>query len=218
MLQLRDEIAPRFKTLKFNDTQTGKTMDYNLYVPEDYDASQSYPLVLFMADASTVGKGVESPLKQGYGGIIWATDESQAFVLVPAFAGPETATNDDWGTTDEVGMALRLLQQVVAQYNIDQNRLYTTGQSMGGMISFYLNATHPDLFAASVFVGSQWDINVLAPLADKTFFYIVSAGDMKASGGIAEVGTMLTEKESPMVKGNLPLICLMQKKNSRYRA
>ena len=198
LLQLRELITPRFQTLKFEDEVTARTMTYNLYIPANYDRSRSYPMVLFMADASTTGKGPEAPLKQGYGGIIWATDESQAkhpcFVLVPAYEGPEIVVNDDWEVTDELDMTLRLLDVVASRYNIDRDRLYTTGQSMGGMISFYLNANHPNLFAASIFVGSQWDINVLEPLAEKKFFYIVSAGDPKASVGMQEVGDMLQEK------------------------
>jgi predicted peptidase len=198
LLQLRELIAPRFQTLKFDDKVTGKTMTYNLYIPADYDQSKSYPLVLFMADGSTTGKGSEAPLKQGYGGIIWATDESQAkhpcFVLVPAYEGPENVVNDKWEVSDEVDMTLRLLNSVVSRYSIDKNRLYTTGQSMGGMMSFYFNANHPDLFAASIFVGSQWDINVLGPLANMKFFYIVSAADPKASVGMRELGAMLKEK------------------------
>lgn len=196
LLSLREKMAPKFQTLEFKDSITGKTMAYNLFVPKDYDATKRYPLVQFIADASTVGKVSEAPLKQGYGGIIWATDESQAanpsFVLVPAFAGPDWAVNDKWETSDEVAIAFRLLNSVISTYNIDKNRIYTTGQSMGGMISFYLNATHPDFFAASIFVGSQWDINVLQPLTKKTFFYIVSAGDEKASNGMKEVGNLLT--------------------------
>ncbi len=199
LLKLRDEIAPKFQTFEFKDEVTGRTMTYNLFIPKDYDETKSYPLVQFIADASTVGKGAEAPLKQGYGGIIWATDESQAenpsFVLVPSFAGPDWAVNDKWETSEEVGIAYRLLNDVVAKYSIDKNRLYTTGQSMGGMISFYLNANYPDLFAASIFVGSQWDINVLQPLANKTFFYIVSAGDEKASNGMQEIGNLLTKNE-----------------------
>lgn len=198
LLRLRAQIAPRFKTLQFHDSVTGKTMAYNLYTPKNYDPKKRYPLVLFMADASTVGKGAAAPLMQGYGGIIWATDESQAkcpsFVLVPAFTGPENVTNDNWGVSDELGIALRLLLQTVAQYSIDPKRLYTTGQSMGGMISFYLNANHPDLFAASLFVGSQWDVKVLTPLAKQSFFYIVSSGDPKASKGMKELGVMLKDK------------------------
>lgn len=198
LLQLRELIAPRFETLKFDDAVTGKTMTYNLYVPAGYVQGKSYPLVLFMADGSTTGKGAEAPLKQGYGGIIWATAESQAklpcFVLVPAYEGPENVVNDAWQVADEVDMTLRLLDTVVSRYGIDKNRLYTTGQSMGGMMSFYFNANHPDLFAASIFVGSQWDIHVLKPLARQKFFYIVSAGDAKASGGMRELGAMLKKQ------------------------
>lgn len=197
LLQLREEIAPKFQTLNFKDSVTGKTMTYNLFIPKNYDKNKNYPLVQFIADASTVGKGVAAPLKQGYGGIIWATDESQvenpSFVLVPSFAGPDWAVNDQWQTSDEVAISFRLLNKVVADYNIDKNRIYTTGQSMGGMISFYLNATHPDFFAASIFVGSQWDISVLKPLTKATFFYIVSAGDEKASKGMKDVGELLSQ-------------------------
>lgn len=197
LLTLRDKIAPKFQTLEFEDSLTGKTMIYNLFTPKDYDENISYPLVQFIADASTVGKGFEAPLKQGYGGIIWATDESQSenpcFVLVPSFLGPERAVNDEWETSDEVDMAYRLLNTVITDYNIDKDRIYTTGQSMGAMISLYFNAMYPNLFAASIFVGGQWDVNVLQPLIEKTFFYIVSAGDQKASNGMREVGDLLTE-------------------------
>ncbi len=196
LLELRDEIASRFQTLDFKDSVTGKTMIYNLFIPEDYDKTKSYPLIQFIADASTVGKGAKAPLMQGYGGIIWATDESQkenpSFVLVPSFAGPDWAVNDKHETSDEVGIAFRLMNSVIKNFSIDKNRIYATGQSMGGMISFYYNATYPDIFAASIYVGSQWDITVLQPLLNDRFFYIVSAGDKKASAGMNEVGNLLT--------------------------
>ena len=197
LLALRAEIAPKFKTFEFKDSETGKVMTYDIFIPENYDSSKSYPLVQFIADASTVGRGAEAPLMQGYGGIIWATEESQkenpAFVLVPTIKGPEWAVNDQWQTSDEVGIAHRLLMDVIATYNVDTNRIYTTGQSMGGMMSFYYNATYPDLFAASIFVSSQWDIKVLQPLVHDKFFYIVAGGDDKASNGMLQVGELLTK-------------------------
>lgn len=61
--------------------------------------------------------------------------------------------------------------------------VYTTGQSMGGMTSFHLNVAYPELFAASLFVGSQWNNEILDVLEEDKFFYIVSAGDDKASTG-----------------------------------
>ncbi|MGL5014277.1 MAG: alpha/beta hydrolase-fold protein [Bacteroidales bacterium] len=197
LLRLREEVAPKFEKLEFTDEVTGRTMKYNLYIPKDYDLGRSFPLVQFIADASTVGKGIEAPLKQGYGGIVWATDESQAehpcFVLVPSFEGPERAVNDQWEITQEVEISYRLLMSIISKYDVDKGRVYTTGQSMGGMISFFLNSQYPDLFAASIFVGSQWDINVLQPLAKSKFIYIVSSGDEKASNGMSQVGEMLTK-------------------------
>ena len=65
---LKNETLKKFKQLTFNDTQTGKTMEYNLLIPEGAEAGQKLPLVLFMADASTVGSGLWSVgvrLRQG---------------------------------------------------------------------------------------------------------------------------------------------------------
>lgn len=185
LLKLRHEIAPRFQVFTFDDSATGRTMTYNLFVPKDYDPAKRYPLVLFMADASTVGKGTIAPLMQGYGGIIWATDESQAehpcIVLVPAYDGPEAATNDRYEVTDEVAVTYRLLRSVVSHYAVDTTRIYATGQSMGGMITFYLNVHYPDLFAASLYVGTHWNFDELKPVIPRQrFFYIASEADKAA--------------------------------------
>ena len=179
------EVAPKFQLLTYEDAETGTTLQYQLYVPENYDENQSYPLIQFIPDSSVVGRGTDAVLTQGWGGLIWATDEEQAkhpaFVVVPVFT--ETIVDDSFNHSEQIEVAVRLIQSLMEQYSIDEDRLYTTGQSMGGMTSFYLNATYPDLFAASLFVGSQWDNSILNALEDDRFFYIVSAGDPKASVG-----------------------------------
>ena len=192
---LKQETLAKFKQLTFNDTLTGKTMEYNLYVPRGINDGKKLPLVLFMADASTVGKEVTAPLTQGYGALEFASDRDQqlhpSFVLVPQYT--DWAVQDDWSTTDEVEMTIRLLQAVCKEYNVDTNRLYTTGQSMGGMMSFYFNITHPDLFAASLFVSSQWDTSRMQDFGKKKFFYIVAGGDQKASGGMKDLARVLND-------------------------
>ena len=192
---LKNETLNKFKQFTFEDAKTGKTMAYNLLVPEGHDGKASYPLVLFMADASTVGKDVTAPLTQGYGALEFASGRDQqlhpSFVLVPQYT--EWAVQDDWSTTDEVEMTIRLLQSVCKEYNVDTNRLYTTGQSMGGMMSFYFNITHPDLFAASLFVSSQWDTSKMQVFGEKHFFYIVAGGDQKAYGGMRDLARVLKE-------------------------
>lgn len=193
---LRNETLGKFKQLTFKDALTGKSMEYNLFVPDGYDGDKSFPLLLFMADASTVGKEVTAPLTQGYGALEFASDRDQkkhpAFVLVPQYT--DWAVQDDWSTTDEVEMTIRLLEAVIKEYKVDTDRLYTTGQSMGGMMSFYFNITHPDLFAASLFVSSQWDTSKMKDFGTKKFFYIVAGGDQKASGGMRDLTKVLEEQ------------------------
>ena len=188
-----DENADRFEQHVFDDPATGISLEYSLYIPEGYDESASYPLLMFIPDATGAGKTARQIVEQYYGAAVWVTDEDQAkhasFVLVPAFS--ETVVNDDWSVSEQVETVVNLIAQLQKDYSIDANRLYTTGQSMGCMTSLYLNSKYPDLFAASMFVSGQWDISVLKPLEEKTFFYITAGGDVKASGGQDEVMAML---------------------------
>lgn len=172
------DVAPRFKQLEYTDAETGIKMTYNLFVPQNVDAAKKYPLVLFIADASTPGDNITLPLTQGWGGLVWATDTWQdqhpCFVLVPQFAG--VAVNDAYQHTSETDVVIRLIKSLESDYNIDSNRLYTTGQSMGGMISMYYNVAYPNMFAASLFVDSHWAVSTFPELVKHKFVW-VTAGD-----------------------------------------
>ncbi len=172
---IKSEV-PQFKQFEYTDATTGKTMHYTLFTPKNIDESKKYPLVLFMADASTPGTDVTRPLTQGYGALVWATDEWQAqhpcYVLVPQYSG--VAVNDAYEHTDEVDMVARLVKQVASQQQVDNDRLYTTGQSMGGMISMYYNSAYPDLFAASIFVDCHWDSATFPELVKHKFVFITA--------------------------------------------
>lgn len=175
-------VAPEFKQYEYKDAETGKTMKYSLYSPKGMDASKKYPVVMFIADASTVGDDSATPLTQGYGALVWATDDSQAknpcYVLVPQFA--QVAVNDAYQHTDEADIAIRLLNSVVADKNIDTNRIYSTGQSMGGMLSMYYDVAYPDMFAASLFVDCHWDASTFDSLVKHKFIYFIAGEEGKA--------------------------------------
>ncbi len=194
-----DENADKFEQFVFDDPATGISLEYSLFIPEGYDGSVSYPLLMFIPDSTGAGKTARQIVEQYYGAAVWVTDEEQAkhasFVLVPAFS--ETVVNDDWSVSKQVETAVNLIAKLRQDYSIDADRLYTTGQSMGCMTSLYLNSKYPDLFAASMFVSGQWDISVLKPLEEKTFFYITAGGDAKASGGQDEVMAMLDSDGVP---------------------
>ena len=181
------DVAPQFQLMTYEED--GETLQYYLYVPADYGPENTYPLIQFIPDSSVVGRDAEYVLTQGWGGLIWATEAEQekhpSFVVVPVFT--ETVVDDSFNHSSQIDLALNLLRSLMEEYSIDTDRIYTTGQSMGGMTSFYLSSAYPGFFTAYLFVGSQWDVDVLSGLEEEKFFYIVSAGDPKASAGQAEL-------------------------------
>ena len=168
------EVAPEFS--QHTDAETGMT--YNLFIPKNMEKGKKYPLIMFIADASTPGLAPTAPLTQGYGALVFASSDSQAknpcFVFVPQFSG--VAVNDAYERTPEVEAVLKLLEKVVANNPVDEKRLYATGQSMGGMIAMYYNVVHPDLFAASMFVDCHWDPASMDALVKRPFVFVY-AGD-----------------------------------------
>lgn len=178
---IKTEI-PKFKQFVYRDAETGTEMKYNLYSPSGADDSKKYPLVMFIADASTPGKNYVTPLAQGYGALVWATNEWQkehpCFVLVPQFSS--VAVNDAYDHTPEGDIVIRLIESLTSTENIDSDRLYTTGQSMGGMLSMYYNVAYPDVFAASIFVDSHWDTSTFDELVKHKFVYFIAGDSGKA--------------------------------------
>lgn len=192
VLAVIEEGSDKFEQFTFEDSENGVSLEYSLYVPENYDENEEYPLIMFIPDSSGAGKSAKEIVEQYYGADIWVSADEQAkhesFVLVPAFS--EVVVDDDWNTSEQIDTAVRLINYLTETYNVDADRLYTTGQSMGCMTSLYLNSVYPDMFAASLFVSGQWDISVLQGLENQKFFYITAGGDAKASGGQDEVKAM----------------------------
>ncbi|ANH05661.1 hypothetical protein [Shinella sp. HZN7] len=103
-------VVDDFRQLEFNDPETGKRLRYNLFVPKDYDAGASYPLVLFMHDAGATSDQTRTTLFQGLGAVAWASPQDHAvrpaFVLAPQFA--EIIADDESQTSDALDVVCRL--------------------------------------------------------------------------------------------------------------
>lgn len=183
------EVAPAFQEEVFKDPDTGKSLPFAIFSPQNQRPGKSYPLVLFMADASTAGRDLKTTLMQGYGALIWATKEAQAvdpcYVLVPQFSG--AAVNDAFERTDEVDIVMRLMEFLIREKNVDQRRLYAAGQSMGGMIAMNLNISRPQVFAASMFVDCHWNPAEYMKLVEQNFIFVVAGESGKSFASIKEI-------------------------------
>lgn len=111
---------------------------YSLYVPECYQHQQSWPLIV--------------ALHGGYGSgedYLWAwlrpARSSGYMVLAPK------SLDVTWSVLNpplDSASIKACIEEVSAQYNIDQERIYLTGLSDGGTFSYLAAFTMPDLFAA----------------------------------------------------------------------
>ncbi len=186
--------AGQFTQETYTDSDTGLSITYNLYLPEGYDASQSYPMVVFIADSSCAGSDATASLTQGRGALVWASEQWQSvyptIVAVPTY--PETILDDhgSYTTTEYVELTKRYIDYMCQTYAVDTDRVYGTGQSMGCMTTLILASEYPELYAACMFVDGQWDISTLKGLEDQTFVYFAAEDDTNAFNGLQEVMAM----------------------------
>ena len=186
----REDIQPlvnKFLKLTFSDPVTGVTMGYRLFVPDKYDPTRSYPLVMFLHGAGQVGSDNEAQVANDEA-TVWARPEEQSkhpsFVLAPQSNMDPNAdkTINNFGKIgwtslmlygpdrpfepeDQLVTAYDILQKVSNEYNIDQKRIYLTGLSMGGFGTFALAIAHPDAFAALVPIAGGGDPAKLATIS-----------------------------------------------------
>lgn len=193
--------ADAFTQYTYEDEETGLSIEYNLYLPEGYDASGSYPMVVFIADASCVGKPATASLTQGRGALVWASDEWQAvhptIIAVPKYDVTVLDDHSGYTTTEYVELTKRFIDSLSSEYAVDTERIYGTGQSMGCMIALILASEYPDLYAGCMFVDGQWDATTLAGLEDQTFVYFAAEDDTKAWTGSQEVMAMFDTDSEP---------------------
>lgn len=106
--------------------------DYMLTLPPGYDAARAerWPLVVFL-HGSGGGEGTLASFVQG-------RQDFPCIILAPR-------SPREWWVPVTVKAAI---DEVLAQYPIDRDRIYLTGLSMGGFGTWIVGAEYPDLFAA----------------------------------------------------------------------
>lgn len=168
-----DAAYPAFLAEHCFDEGTGEYGDvelpYALFVPADYDASQKYALVLHILDAGSLGSDPMVTLTEGQGPSNFASDAVQQLakdqglggiiVLAPQIEAPLRTTRDNWTTSAGVPATWQLMDVLTEQYNIDMDRIYGTGQSMGGMQVIAMAGQRDNYFAGLWMLGMQWGNN-----------------------------------------------------------
>ena len=148
----------------------GETIPYSLFVPSNYDEGSEWPLIVGLHRA---GQSHESWLVD-YAGMLDLAEQYGYVVVSPlgyhtrgyyGSFGPGMATESlesSGQLTDDLPPNLGELSEkdvmnvfeiVQGDFNIDDDRTYLLGHSMGGVGALHLAAKYPDLWAAIAVVA-----------------------------------------------------------------
>lgn len=115
-------------------------MNYLLYLPKEYGkADTQWPMIVFLHGAGERGDDLELVKKHGLPKIVEEKEDFPFVVLSPQC--PE----GNWWERENL---IALLDEIVANYDIDEERIYLTGLSMGGFGTWELATRYPERFAA----------------------------------------------------------------------
>ncbi len=171
----------------------GLTRSYIEYVPSNYDGSTPYPVVIMLHG---LGDNMNNFSNVGFhqvadtAGIIVLTPQAIVAPLLQAAAwNAGTALN---GNIDDVGFINALIDTVLTQYNVDAQRIYAGGFSLGGFmtnrLACELNMRIAAFASVAGTIGNQLTCNPGRPLpichihgtADATVGYINNSFGLSA--------------------------------------
>ncbi|MFV8379578.1 prolyl oligopeptidase family serine peptidase [Flavobacterium sp. LB3R33] len=136
----KDEIG----TIKTEIVQK-RELAYALHIPKD--TKDKKPLIVFLHGSGEKGTDIQKVKEHGPFKYL-KSHELDAYVLAP-----QCPENEYWN--EEV--LYRLILKIQKENNIDSNRIYLTGLSMGAWGAWNLVVAHPEMFAALVPIAGYVD-------------------------------------------------------------
>lgn len=136
--------AEKQKECSFEKTITKKVQGkYLLYLPQDYgkDKEKLWPLVLHLHGMGERGGDIDILRRHGLPMLI---EEGRQFPFL--LVSPQCPNDSNWNS--ETDMLVALLDEIEANYEVDNDRIYLTGLSMGGFGTWSLAVKQPERFAA----------------------------------------------------------------------
>ena len=138
-------------------TSGGVTRTYRLYIPLIYNPATAVPLIM-----NFHGLGTTSALQESYGDFRKIADTANFIIVHPqglVQAGINlTGWNNFFGPSQslpDINFTSALIDTIKAHYNIKMSRIYSTGFSNGGFMSYVLACQLSGRFAAIASVSGS---------------------------------------------------------------
>ncbi len=138
----------------------GLTREYSIYIPASYDGTTNFPLLFNFHGGDDVITNWQTTADMR------PIADTANFILVYPQARPDPSDGNslNWlpktpGTFDDVPFISKLIDTIASNYQIDQNRIYACGYSLGGDMSFELGCKLSNRIAAIAPVARTMQAN-----------------------------------------------------------
>jgi enterochelin esterase-like enzyme len=148
-------------------------MRYGLFVPPDYDAKRSYPLVVYLHGS----KDTTSWDLRWYHEPFLSTDP--CIVVTPKSLNKSMGWGSSWHPkpSKDLKETFEIIALVRQEFNVDPKRIYVHGTSMGGFGAIAALSLAPDLFAAGFSVCGGGDAQNIHNLINKPLWLFHGSQD-----------------------------------------
>ncbi|SRR5579875_474242 len=133
---------------------------YTLFVPAEYSKDRTYPLLVYLHGYGARGVDGVKPTTDGLGPFI--QEKEKTFDMLVLF--PQSETGFWEADTADGQRAMAILEEVVREYAVDQQRIYLSGTSRGGFGVWSLAARYPHKWAAIVPICGGGDPDSVAAI------------------------------------------------------
>lgn len=174
----------KFEKRVYQGTDTAETLNYRFFKP---NTTAKAPLLLVLHGGGEVGSNNEIQLTANDMITGFASDNQQAinkaYIVAPQLPAEfrvnvATTGKLGWNEPKVRAALIEIIKDLEKEYpNIDNSRIYVTGASMGGMGTWGLITSHPDLFAAAMPVCGQGDISLMDKVKDLPIWTFHAADD-----------------------------------------
>lgn len=140
---------------------------YVVYVPQNYQAQASWPVMLFLHGAGERGTDGVSQSEASLGAMIRQWGAFPWIVVFPQAEDERGPIRSVWAPGSPDGdRALAILEQVEKDYRTDPSHRVLTGWSMGGRGTYQIAAAYPDRWSAVVPIAGWADLELADKLAE----------------------------------------------------
>jgi predicted peptidase len=157
------QIEPQIGQHSYTFKGTKQQLDYLLFLPSWYneEPSRELPLILYLHGAGVNDGNVNNIKEEGLPLKVESNQDFPFIVISPHFpsviANPILSILWDLVADKKINMnsinttletTLALLDDIISKYRVDKTRIYATGLSQGGYMTWFMTTVYPERFAA----------------------------------------------------------------------